>query len=260
MRGLDGKVAIVTGGARGMGRAITERLVEEGVRVLVADLRDEETAKVAASLGGCTLPHHLDVTDPGGWAGAVTAAVEEWGRLDILVNNAGICLRTPLAGDDPAASASAYAQVVAVNQTGPFLGVQAVVPAMSRSGGGSIVNISSMDGFVGVPGISAYISSKFAIRGLTKVAALELAPHGIRVNSVHPGYVDTPMLSEAGLDAASLDRCAQQIPLGRVGSVSDIAAAVAFLASDDSAYCSGTELLVDGALLAGRRLAGEGLH
>jgi 3alpha(or 20beta)-hydroxysteroid dehydrogenase len=140
-----------------------------------------------------------------------------------------------------------------------FLGIRAVTPAMTRAGGGSIVNTSSIDGFVAVPGLSGYVSSKFAIRGLTKVAALELAPHGIRVNSVHPGYVDTPMLSEAGLDAASLERCAKQIPLGRVGSVADIAAAVAYLASEESAYCSGTELLVDGGLLAGRRLAGEGL-
>ena len=256
MRGLGGKVALVTGGARGMGAAIAARLVEEGVRVLVADVRDDEAALVAKDLGEKAIAVHLDVTDPASWDAAVTATIERWGRLDILVNNAGICRRTAIADD----SAEAYEAVIAVNQLGPFHGVRAVTPAMIRAGGGSIVNVSSMDGFVAVPELSGYISSKFAMRGLTKVTALELASHGIRVNSVHPGYVDTPMLAEAGLDAANLQRCAEQIPLRRVGSVADIAAAVAFLASEDSAYCSGTELLVDGGLLAGRRLAGEGLE
>jgi 3alpha(or 20beta)-hydroxysteroid dehydrogenase len=239
-----------------MGEAIAARLVEEGCSVLVADVRDDEAALVAKRLGDAATAVHLDVTDPEQWGASVRVAEERYGRLDVLVNNAGICLRTPLTGGDPAD----YQRLLAVNQVGVFLGIQAVTLAMTRAGGGSIVNTSSIDGMVAVAGLSGYVSSKWAIRGLTKVAALELARHGIRVNSVHPGYVDTPMLSEAGLDAASLQRCAQQIPLGRVGSVAEVASAVAFLASDESAYCSGTELLVDGGLLAGRRLAGEGLE
>lgn len=255
MKGLDGKVALVTGAARGQGRAVAARFVDEGTRVLLADVLDDETETLAKELGPHTAAVHLDVTDSADWATAVDSATERFGRLDILVNNAGIVRKTPLDDD----SADDYMAVVMVNQVGVFLGTQAVVPAMTKSGGGTIINTSSMDGFVAVAGLSGYVSSKFAIRGLTKVAALELAPHGIRVNSVHPGYVDTPMLSGAGLDEAALRRCAEQIPLGRVGSSDDIAGVVAFLASDDSSYCTGSEVLVDGGVLAGRRLGGEGL-
>lgn len=255
MRGLTGKVAMVTGAARGQGRAVAGRLTEEGVSVLLADVLDEETEKLATKLGEPAAAVHLDVTDSTNWANAVDSAITRYGRLDILVNNAGIVRKTPLDGK----AADDYLDVIMVNQVGVFLGMQAVVPAMTESGGGSIINTSSMDGFVAVAELSGYVSSKFAIRGLTKVAALELAPRGIRVNSLHPGYVDTPMLSGAGLNETALRRCADQIPLGRVGSPDDIAGVVAFLASDESSYCTGSEVLVDGGVLAGRPLGGEGL-
>lgn len=255
MRGLDGKVALVTGAARGQGKAVCTRLVQEGVSVILADVLDGENESLAAELGPNAIAVRLDVTDATEWTAAVETVTETFGRLDILVNNAGIVRKTPLDSD----TADDYLSVIMVNQVGVFLGTQAVAPAMAKSGGGAIINTSSMDGFVAVAGLSGYVSSKFAVRGLTKVAALELAPHGIRVNSVHPGYVDTPMLSGAGLDDAALRRCADQIPLGRVGSVEDIANVVTFLASDESSYCTGSEVLVDGGVLAGRRLGGEGL-
>lgn len=255
MSGLDGKVALVTGAARGQGKAIACRFAREGCRVLLADVLDEEVKKAAAELEPHAVAIHLDVTEASDWAAATGSAVDRYGSLDILVNNAGVVRKTPILSD----GADDYLAVVMVNQVGVFLGTQAVASAMAKSGGGSIINTSSIDGFVAVAGLSGYVSSKFAIRGLTKVAALELAPLGIRVNSVHPGYVNTPMLTGAGLDDEALRRCADQIPLGRVGSVDDVADVVAFLAGDQSSYCTGSEILIDGGLLAGRRLGGEGL-
>lgn len=254
MRGLDGKVALVTGAARGQGRAIAARLIEEGCSVVLADVLETETT--AAELGSDAVPIRLDVTDADEWIEAVRRIANRFERLDVLVNAAGIARKTPL--DRP--NADDYMRVVAVNQVGVFLGIQAVRELLAASGGGSIVNISSIDGFVAVAGLAGYVSSKFAMRGLTKVAALELAVDNIRVNSVHPGYVDTPMLTDAGMDAAALQKCAAEIPLRRVATADDVASVVAFLASGDSAYCTGSEVLVDGGLLAGRRLAGEGLH
>lgn len=254
MRGLDGKVALVTGAARGQGRAIAARLIEEGCSVVLADVLETETT--AAELGPKALPVRLDVTDADGWIDTVREIEDRFKRLDVLVNAAGIACKTPL--DRP--NAEGYLRVIGVNQVGVFLAIQAVRDLLAKSGGGSIVNISSIDGFVAVAGLAGYVSSKFAMRGITKVAALELAADNIRVNSVHPGYVDTPMLSDAGMDAAALQRCAEEIPLRRIATTADIASVVAFLASADSAYCTGSEILVDGGLLAGRRLAGEGLQ
>lgn len=255
MRGLSGKVALITGAARGQGLAVARRLACEGCRVLLGDRLAEENAAAAAGIGAAAIPIALDVTDPGDWNDAVGIARERFGRLDILVNNAGIVRKTPLDGGP----ADDYLAVIEVNQVGVFRGTQAVTGLMTESGGGSIVNTSSIDGFTAVAGLSGYVSSKFAIRGLTKVAALELADRGIRVNSVHPGYVDTAMLSGAGMGSGALSRCGAQIPLGRVGTADDIADAVAFLASPESSYCTGSELVIDGGLIAGRKLGGEGL-
>lgn len=221
---------------------------------MLADLLQTETA--ADELGPKALPMRLDVTNADAWIDTVRQIEKRLQRLDVLVNGAGIARKTPLDGPN----ADDYMRVIAVNQVGVFLGIQAVRELMAKSGGGSIVNISSIDGFVAVAGLAGYVSSKFAMRGITKVAALELAGDNIRVNSVHPGYVDTPMLIDAGMDAAALKRCAAEIPLRRIAAADDIASVVAFLASADSAYCTGSEILVDGGLLAGRRLAGEGLR
>lgn len=254
MRGLDGKVALVTGAARGQGRAIAGRLIEEGCSVALADVLP--TGATAAALGPTALPVHLDVTEVDGWIDTVEKIENRFGRLDVLVNGAGIAHKTPL--DRP--YVDDYMRVIAVNQVGVFLGIQAVRSLLAKSGGGSIVNVSSIDGFVAVAGLAGYVSSKFAMRGITKVAALELAVDNIRVNSVHPGYVDTPMLTDAGMDKDALQRCADEIPLRRIATADDIASVVAFLASAESSYCTGSEVLVDGGLLAGRRLAGAGLE
>jgi 3alpha(or 20beta)-hydroxysteroid dehydrogenase len=226
----------------------------DGAAVVLADVLDAEGQAAAATIGQAAY-QHLDVSDEASWAAAVAAVRDRHGRLDVLVNNAGIVRKTAIRDGDPAD----YVQVLMVNQVGAYLGMRAVVDLMGEDGGGAIINISSIDGLVAVAGLSAYVATKWALRGMTRVAALELAPLGIRVNSVHPGYIDTPMLSGAGLTTEDLERCARDIPAGRVGTPEDVADVVAFLASDGSRYVTGAELVVDGGLLAGRRLAGQGL-
>jgi 3alpha(or 20beta)-hydroxysteroid dehydrogenase len=186
---------------------------------------------------------HHDVTDEGDWTAAVDAATTAFGRLDILVNNAGIFRWSRLTDttlDD-------YMSVVAINQVGTFLGMKAVVPAMTAAGGGSIVNISSIAGLRGSAGTIAYVASKWAVRGMTKVAALELARLGIRVNSIHPGLIDTAMLGEVPGD---IDRMVRRVPLGRIASADDVARQALWLASDDSSYTTGAEFVVDGGITA----------
>jgi 3alpha(or 20beta)-hydroxysteroid dehydrogenase len=250
---LDGKVAIVSGGARGQGEGEARRFAAEGAHVVLGDLLDDEGKAVAGSIGDAARYVHLDVTKESDWADAVATATSEFGRLDILVNNAGIGLITPIIGG----SLDEYLKVIMVNQVGVYLGMKAAAEAIGASGGCSIVNISSIDGIVGMPGLSAYVSSKFAVRGMTKVAALELAPLGIRCNSVHPGYIDTPMI-RAGNDSADLAHYATGVPAGRVGTVADVVDVVVFLASDASRYCTGSELVVDGGLIAGISLPSSG--
>jgi 3alpha(or 20beta)-hydroxysteroid dehydrogenase len=247
MGAVDGKVALVSGGARGQGEAEARRFVAEGARVVVGDVIDDAGKLVAESLGDDARYVHLDVTAEDDWTTAVATAVDEFGRLDILVNNAGVVRITPIIGG----SVEDYLAVIMVNQVGVYLGMRAAAEALGRGGGGSIVNISSIDGIVGMPGVAAYVSSKFAVRGLTKVAALELAPLGIRCNSVHPGYIDTPMLRGAGLGDDELARFGRGVPAGRVGTVDDVVELVLFLASDASRYCNGAEFIVDGGLIAG---------
>ena len=248
---VEDKVALVSGGARGQGAADAAALVREGARVVVGDLLVDEATAVATSLGEHARSVHLDVTDPASWEAAVLYAVTEFGRLDVLVNNAGIASYTPIIGGDPAE----YDRVIAVNQRGVYLGMCAAAPAMRDGGGGSIVNISSIDGLIGMPGVAAYVASKFAVRGMTKVAALELARHRIRVNSVHPGYIDTPMIREPMGDELA-ESLARSVPLRRLGTTEDIAELVLYLASDEASYCTGSEFVIDGGVTAGHSPAG----
>ena len=244
---LDGKVAIVTGAARGQGEAEARRFVQAGAKVLLGDVLDDEGEKAAANIGADAVYRRLDVTDEASWAGALAEVEERWGRLDVLVNNAGVARFSPLA----MTSLEDYMAVISVNQVGVFLGMRSVIPLMTRSGGGSIVNTSSVDGMTGMLGVTAYVASKFAVRGMTKTAALELGPVGIRVNSIHPGGVDTPMLRPEGLPVVDLSRVFTNVPLQRIGTPDDIAELALFLASDRSSYCTGSEFVIDGGLLAG---------
>jgi 3alpha(or 20beta)-hydroxysteroid dehydrogenase len=250
---LDGKVALISGAAHGQGAAEARLFVAEGARVVLGDVLVEEVTDVAASLGTAARAVALDVTDASGWAAAVETAEAGFGRLDVLVNNAGIVragMLADLAIDD-------YRAVVEVNQIGTLLGMQAAIPALRRAGGGSIVNISSIDGIAPMAGMTAYAASKFAVRGMTKVAALELGPDGIRVNSVHPGGVRTPM---TGIDAVGFDVAPLfgGLPLGRIGEAEEIAPLVAFLASDDASYCTGAEFVADGGWIAGHAFTPPG--
>jgi 3alpha(or 20beta)-hydroxysteroid dehydrogenase len=246
---LEGKTALITGGARGQGAAEARLFAREGARVLVADVLEEPGEAVAEELGerGCFV--RLDVGAEQDWSDAVRLAGERFGSLDILINNAGVLQHEPLvdlALDD-------YLEVIRVNQVGCFLGMRTVAPAMRDAGGGSIVNVSSLSGLRGSRGTLSYTASKFAVRGMTKVAALELGEWGIRVNSLHPGGVRTPMVAEASakLGITSVDEFYEHLPVGRIGEPEDIARVALFLASDDSGYCTGSEFVVDGGEMAG---------
>ncbi|MHB8451273.1 MAG: glucose 1-dehydrogenase [Mycobacteriales bacterium] len=244
---LAGKVALVTGGARGQGAATVRRFVAEGARVTAADILDDDGRALAGELGDAAKFVHLDVTDEGEWARAVDATLEAFDRLDVLVNNAGILLMTPL----ETLSLAEFRKVLDVNLTGVFLGMRAVIPALKAAGGGSIVNISSVEGFGGSAGCGAYTASKFAVRGITKVAALELGGDGIRVNSVHPGSIDTRMMRDVGVDDAGMAWVGKRVAgLRRVGQPEEVVAMSLFLASDESSYCTGAEFLVDGGATA----------
>jgi len=245
---LDGKVALITGGARGMGKSHVRHFVAEGARVVFGDVLDDRGEYVAAGLGeaSCRYLHH-DVTSEDDWAAAVALAEGAFGRLDVLVNNAGI-LKFARIADMPLAD---FRQVLDVNAVGCWLGMKAVTDPMKRAGGGSIVNISSIEGFAGADGLSAYTASKFAIRGMTKVAARELAGFGIRVNSVHPGGVLTRMVLDQAESGRDGERFLGNLPLARFAEPAEISRLVAYLASDDSSYSTGSEFVADGGLLSG---------
>ena len=247
---LDGKVALITGGARGMGKSHVRHFVAEGARVVFGDVLDDKGVAVAGGLGGqcCRYVHH-DVTSEQQWAAAVAAVVDTFGRLDVLVNNAGV-LRFARIADMPLAD---FRQVLEVNAVGCWLGLKAVIGPMTAAGGGSIINISSIEGFTGAAGLSAYSASKFAIRGMTKAAASELSAMGIRVNSVHPGGVMTRMVIEAAAtsERTDADGFLRSIPMSRFAEPVEISRLVAFLASDDSSYSTGSEFIADGGVLAG---------
>jgi 3alpha(or 20beta)-hydroxysteroid dehydrogenase len=250
---LDGKVALITGAARGQGAAAARRFVAEGARVMIGDVLHDEGKALAEELGEAAWYQPLDVGDEQAWADAVTEVERLFGRLDVLVNNAGILFFSQL---EHTALAD-YERVIRINQIGTFLGMRSAVPVMKRGGGGSIVNISSVEGLAGMAMLTAYAASKFAIRGMTKVAAMELGLHGIRVNSVHPGAIDTTMVSSA-LGGAPVDvsLIGERVPVGRVGRPDEVANLVLFLASDESSYCNGSEFAVDGGATATHSLAG----
>lgn len=240
MSGLHGRVALVTGGARGIGEAYVRGLHAAGGRVVIADILDVEGEALAAELGKRAVFVHLDVTEEDEWSAAVAASVSSFGSLDVLVNNAGIANAAPIEH----LTTAKWNAVIAVNLTGVFFGCRAVVPTMKAQGSGSIINISSVEGMRGSPGLHGYTASKFGVRGLSQSLAVELGPFGIRVNSVHPGFIQTDMTTR--IDPAQLD-----IPLGRPGVPADVAGTIVFLASEASAFTSGAEFVVDGGMIAG---------
>ncbi len=236
---VQGKVALVTGGARGMGAAHAQALVSQGARVLIGDMRDDDGRAVAEKLGQAAHFVHLDVTDPDQWDRAVEAAVARFGRLDALVNNAGIVKVGPLRGS----SISEWHRVLDVNLTGAYLGMRAAIePMIVGGGGGSIVNISSVEGLAGSAHLHSYVAAKFGLRGITKSAAVELAQHNIRVNSIHPGLVHTPM------SKGVTEEFMTPIPMRRGAAPAEVSTFVVFLVSDESAYATGAEFVVDGGL------------
>ena len=239
MKRFQGKVVLVSGGARGMGAAEARMLVAEGAKVVIGDVLEDEGRRLAAELGGASVFVRQDVTEQADWDRAVAAAVA-LGGLHGLVNNAGIYKPGTLMETD----AALFERHLRVNQFGCFLGMKAVVGAMERSGGGSIVNISSTVGLRAAPNSIAYTATKWALRGMTKAAALELAPRGIRVNSVHPGPIDTEMLSVRTKEDNL--RRVQQVPIKRLGTAEEVARVVLFLLSDETLYMTGAEVAIDG--------------
>jgi 3alpha(or 20beta)-hydroxysteroid dehydrogenase len=246
---LDGKVALISGAARGQGAAEAGLFVAEGARVVIGDVLDEEAHQLAKDLGAAAAATHLDVTSEEDWRAAVELAQKSFGDLHGLVCNAGI-FRRPAAITDT--TLEDYRRVVDVNQVGTFLGLRAAIPALVSSGGGSIVTISSVGGVDGVAGMAAYSSSKWAVRGLTRVAALELAHRGIRVNAVVPGSIDTAMMQPGTWgDFDVRPMMAQAAPMGRMGRPDEVAELVCWLMSDASSYCTGGDFTIDGGVLAG---------
>ncbi len=250
---LEGKIALVTGAARGQGEAHVRRFVAEGAKVVATDVLADEVKALADELGDAVVAMSHDVGDEQQWSEAVELTEKSFGGINVLVNNAGIARMSPLVD----MSTDDYMDVIRINQVGVFFGMRAVARAMQRSGGGSIVNISSVDGMAGMAGVIGYVASKFAVRGMTKTAAVELGPLGIRVNSVHPGGVDTPMIRPPGLEGVDYDAMFRKLPVPRCGTPEDIASLVLFLASDESSYITGTEHVIDGGLLAGISMFGS---
>ncbi len=247
---LAGKVALVTGGASGMGQSEATIFAREGAKVVVGDvleLEGRQTVEKIAAAGGQARFVTLDVTSEAAWRDAVAAAAGTFGKLDVLVNNAGI---SGTFDPDPL-STSAWDTLMSVNAKGVFLGMKHAVPAMQRAGGGAIVNISSISGFVGQDRVHmAYNASKGAVRIMTKSAAVQFAKDGIRVNSVHPGIMPPMRTSKASADPAWREKTLRAVPMKREGRVEEVAYAVLFLASDEASYITGTELVVDGGYLA----------
>ncbi|QEY61593.1 glucose 1-dehydrogenase [Metapseudomonas lalkuanensis] len=247
MQRLANKVAIITGGARGMGAQTSRLFVKEGATVVIADLLEDEGRALAAELGEAASFRRLDVSKEECWQQLVRETVERHGRIDVLVNNAAVLVF----GAIEELTQTQFERALSINLTGTFLGIRSVAPIMREQRTGSIVNISSVDGLRGVNALAAYVSSKWGVRGLTKVAALELGPHGVRVNSVHPGGVDTVMSNPTGASREELAPQYRTVPQQRIGAPEEIARATLFLASDEASYCNGSELSVDGGVAAG---------
>jgi 3alpha(or 20beta)-hydroxysteroid dehydrogenase len=247
---VQGKIAMVTGAAQGMGEAVARRFAAEGARVVMTDIQAERGAAVAAELGEAALFVLADVTDPAAWPKLIEAA-RALGGLDILVNNVGGAPGGRYMVDE---DLEWHRHVLDLNLTSTWLGMRAAIPAMRERGGGSIVNISSIDGLAGVAGMTSYAAAKFAVTGMTRSVALEVGADGIRVNSVHPGVIGTPLVLQGARNPAArarIERAFAGQPIPRMGRPEEIAAAVLFFASDEASYCTGSSLVVDGGHLAG---------
>jgi 3alpha(or 20beta)-hydroxysteroid dehydrogenase len=245
---LDNKVAIVTGAARGQGEAASRLFHAEGARVLLVDVLDDLGEAIASELGDGALYRHVDVRQPEQWASAVRDAEEQFGPVEVLLNNAGILRHNTV----ETTTREDFDDIIGINLWGSYLGMQAVIPSMRRIGTGSIINVSSTGGLMGVPTAVAYSASKWAVRGLTKSAALDLAPD-IRVNSVHPGWVDTLMVRDPAKesDESYLQRLRQVVPMARAARPAELASVALFLASDLSSYITGSEVVADGGRTVG---------
>lgn len=239
---LDGKVAIITGGARGMGASHARLFINEGAKVVIADIRQDEGQALAEELGENAAYAGLDVTNAENWATVVELTENTFGPINVLVNNAGITIAKSI----EEFTEEEYRSIVDINQVSVFLGMKAVIPSMKKVENGSIINISSMNGLVG--GAIGYTDTKFAVRGMTKAAALNLSHYGIRVNSVHPGVIETPMIH--GEAQAQIQEFAKNIPVQRIGKPEEISQLVLFLASNESSYSTGSEFVVDGGMTA----------
>jgi 3alpha(or 20beta)-hydroxysteroid dehydrogenase len=245
---LDGKIALVTGAARGQGAAISRAFAAEGAKVVLSDVVDDDGKLVADEIGDAARYIHHDVTDGASWAEAVRVTTDAFGPPNVLVNNAGVLVWSPmhrLSLDD-------YMKVIRVNQVGCFLGMQAVIPSMRAGGGGSIINQSSTSGLEGMAGVIAYSASKFAVRGMTKTAAIELGRWGIRVNAVCPGGINTQMGNPFAQEGDELERNYEMNPIPRIGRPEEVAALMVFLASDESSFCTGGDFVVDGGYTIGK--------
>jgi 3alpha(or 20beta)-hydroxysteroid dehydrogenase len=252
---LENKVAIITGAARGLGAATARLFSAEGARVVLGDVLDLEGAALARELGAAALYQHHDVSDEDCWQRLLSACRAAFGGADILINNAGVLLMRGLLDT----SRADFERVLDINLLGTFLGIRTCAPHFIERGGGAIVNISSIDGLKGSNATSAYSASKWGVRGLTKVAAMELGHRGVRVNSVHPGGINTPMTARPGPEAqAATQRYFRAtVPLSRIGQPEEVARAILFLASDEASYVCGAELTVDGGMVIGPYYPGQ---
>jgi 3alpha(or 20beta)-hydroxysteroid dehydrogenase len=240
---LEGRVALITGAAGGIGASTARCMAQEGAALLLTDANGDGAERLAEELGGAAAARAHDVSSEHDWAAVCAWALDLHGRVDVLVNNAGVFLAAPLADTSPAD----FRRVLDVNVTGVFLGMRTLAPGMAERGRGSIVNVSSVAGLMGSPYLTAYSASKWAVRGMTKVVAKELARSGVRVNSVHPGQIDTDMNSRQRERTPELiDRLIKGIPMRRIGTPEEVAQAVLYLASDESVYVTGSELAIDG--------------
>lgn len=243
MARLQGKIAIITGAAQGMGESHARRFIEEGAKVVLTDLNEEKGKALAEELGEHALFVKQDVASADDWKTVVEKAEETFGPVNVLVNNAGITMAKSILET----TEDEYRKIVDINQVSVFLGMKTVIPSMQKAGGGSIVNISSINGIVG--GAIGYTDTKFAVRGITKAAAVECAHYGIRVNSVHPGVILTPMIDQKDTREA-VEEFAKQIPIQRVAQPEEVSNLVLYLASDESSYSTGAEFIVDGGITA----------